>query len=474
MRRTRDLIYDVLVLISDVAAIIAAYTVAYGIRAKLVDKPLAYPYGFLKYIGAIIYYIPIWILVFAMTGLYKSRGTQSRLGQAGQLLIATASGTMVLILVDFYRQAPLFPSKGISILGFGLSFLFVLMGREILHHGRRWLVAEGRWTKRVVLVGAEDETAKRIIEVLKPEGGRIVAVVSQQHWSVSARRFNTPSEFIKKLSQLHPDEVIQVDPNLSHDSELELIRACHRNGVNYRLVPNMVGLATAHQTLTTIDGVPVIDIKPTPLDGWGRIVKRSFDFVGSLAGLVVLSPLFLLIGLLIKITDPGPIFYKQRRLSREGKPINIFKFRTMQKAYSGVPDRLAFEKLGQPQLYQEFAKEKKLSNDPRLSKIGSWLRRTSLDELPQLANVLVGQLSMVGPRPMLEDELERFGNTNLTSIFSLKCGVTGLWQVSGRSDIGFKGRVRLDLYYVENWSLWLDVKILLKTVKVVLKKQGAY
>jgi len=474
MRKTRDLIFDILVLLSDAVAIIAAYVVAYGIRAKLVDKPLAYPYGFINYIESIIYFLPLWILIFALAGLYKNNRSQKRLDQFGQILIATASGTMLLILVDFYRTTPLFPSKGISILGFGLSFFFVLIGRELLMALRKSLIRRGKWVKRVAIVGPDNKVSSRVREALIAEGGQTVAVVSNTPWSHKVRQFKSIDSFVKQIDHIGIDELVQTNPNLNHDEELELIRTCHSRRINYRLVPNIIGLATAHQELTAIDGVPVIDIKPTPLDGWGRILKRSFDTASSLLGLIILSPLFLVIAIIIKVKDPGPVFYRQRRLSRDGETIRIIKFRTMKREYSGVPDKQAFAKLGRPELYDEFIKQKKLPDDPRLSKIGRWLRKTSLDELPQLLNVALGQLSLVGPRPMLKDELERYGQENLSSILSLKCGVTGLWQVSGRSDIGFASRVKLDLYYVENWSLWLDLKIILKTIWVVIKGKGAY
>lgn len=474
MRKTRELIYDLLVLLSDVLAIISAYVVAYAIRAKLVEKPLAYPYGFMKYLRAIISFLPLWIIIFAAVGLYKTGRSQNRLAQLGQLIVATAGGTLALILIDFFRTTPLFPSKGISILGFGLSLLFVVLGREVLHSIRRVLIRAGKWTKRVALIGKEDQTATRILKALKNEGGKIVAVVAERKWGNNYHHYNNVEEFITHLKQLQLDEVIQMDPELNRTSELKLVQACHAHKVSFRLVPNIIGLATAHQELSTLDGVPVIDIKPTPLDGWGRIIKRVFDFVAALLLVSILSPLFLVLALIIKLSDNGPVFYRQHRLSRDRASVNIIKFRTLQPAYSGLPDKQAFSKLGKPELYDEFMKEKKLADDPRLTRLGGWLRRTSLDELPQLFNVLSGQLSLVGPRPMLEDELERFGDKNLSSILALKCGMTGLWQVSGRSDIGFEGRVRLDLYYVENWSLWLDIKILLKTAGVILRRQGAY
>jgi exopolysaccharide biosynthesis polyprenyl glycosylphosphotransferase len=251
------------------------------------------------------------------------------------------------------------------------------------------------------------------------------------------------------------------------------------NHIGYQFVPNQLGIFAAHSEINTMAGMPIVSIRRTPLEGWGRILKRAFDLVASLLGLIILSPLFLLIALAIKLTDPGPVFYRHKRLSRSGQYISIFKFRTMKekystgKGFSGKTDADIFRELGRPELVEEFAKEQKLKNDPRVSAVGSYLRRTSLDELPQLINILVGDISLVGPRPIVDAELEKYG-VEQSKLFALRPGLTGLWQVSGRNDIGYDERVKLDIYYIENWSLGLDIKIILRTIWIVLTRRGAY
>lgn len=212
---------------------------------------------------------------------------------------------------------------------------------------------------------------------------------------------------------------------------------------------------------------------------WSQRVKRAFDVLVALAGLLLLSPLFLAIALAIKLSDPGPVFYRHRRLRRVGLPLDIHKFRTMRVEYStgeqfgGRSDEDVFEELGIPELAEEFARSQKLHDDPRVSRIGHFLRRNSLDELPQLWNILKGEISVVGPRPIVSAELDRYGSGQET-LLSLKPGLTGLWQISGRSDLDYADRVRLDLYYAENWSLLLDLKIILRTLSAVLQRRGAY
>jgi lipopolysaccharide/colanic/teichoic acid biosynthesis glycosyltransferase len=225
--------------------------------------------------------------------------------------------------------------------------------------------------------------------------------------------------------------------------------------------------------------MPMVAMKGTSLDHRSRMVKRGFDLISASLGLVILSPLFLLFAITIKITDPGPVFYSHKRLSRTGRVINILKFRSMKEQYcvgggfSGKTELDIFGEMDRPDLAEEFTRDQKVKNDPRVSPIGGFLRRTSLDELPQLINILRGEISLVGPRPIVTAELEKYGSER-SSLVSLKPGLTGLWQVSGRSDVSYEERVKLDIFYIENWSLWLDIKIILRTMVTVLSGRGAY
>ena len=212
----------------------------------------------------------------------------------------------------------------------------------------------------------------------------------------------------------------------------------------------------------------------------GAFLKRMMDVVGAAFALLVLAPVFLAVAALIKISDPaGPVFYKQNRVGRAGRAIGVLKFRSMKWQYSTGPNRPyqtaveAFQAMGRPDLCAEFELEQKVADDPRVSGLGRFLRKSSLDELPQLVNALRGELSLVGPRPIITPELERYGKQGATYL-SVKPGITGLWQVSGRSETGYDERVRLDVQYVNNWKLALDLAILVKTVRTVLVREGAY
>jgi len=220
----------------------------------------------------------------------------------------------------------------------------------------------------------------------------------------------------------------------------------------------------------------MITIYQTPLVGWGSIVKRIFDFFVSLILVILLSPLFLVIAILQKIFNPGTVLYKNERLSRFSKRIRLYKFRSMTHLpgwdSTNVDDAAEYRAMGREDLALEYEKYHKVTHDPRVNRFGRFLRATSIDELPQIFNVLRGDLSLVGPRPILPQEAGLAkGRTAL--LHSVKSGVTGLWQVSGRNELSFEERIELALFYAQNWTFWLDIKILFKTILVVLKRRGA-
>jgi undecaprenyl-phosphate galactose phosphotransferase len=216
----------------------------------------------------------------------------------------------------------------------------------------------------------------------------------------------------------------------------------------------------------------MITVSQTPLVGWGAIIKRLFDFFLVTLSLPLWGLIIACIALLQKILSPGPVFYRSERLSQFSKPIRLYKFRTMGAQYGSKDASLELEEMGRPDLAEEYRKNHKVENDPRITRFGKFLRDTSLDEFPQFINVLRGDLSLVGPRPILPQEV-KFNRARTALLHSVKSGVTGLWQVSGRSELSFEERIELELYYAQNWSFWLDLRILFKTIGVVLRKTGA-
>ncbi|GAA1855837.1 sugar transferase [Microlunatus capsulatus] len=252
-----------------------------------------------------------------------------------------------------------------------------------------------------------------------------------------------------------------------------------------------MSLVTAPSVVTAVAALPSVpgpSAVPAPSVAAGRrglaapahrVLKRTVDLLGAAAALLVLGPVLLVVALAVKLGDPaGPVLYRQARVGRGGRAVGVWKFRSMTWAYSTGPDRphqtaaAAFTAMGRADLVEEFEREQKVADDPRISRLGRALRASSLDELPQLVNVLVGQLSLVGPRPVVPAELERYGDA-ARHYLAVKPGITGLWQVSGRSNTGYEERVQLDVRYVTQWNPLLDLVIALRTVRTVLAREGA-
>ncbi|MDR3130640.1 MAG: undecaprenyl-phosphate galactose phosphotransferase WbaP [Treponema sp.] len=235
------------------------------------------------------------------------------------------------------------------------------------------------------------------------------------------------------------------------------------------LIPDFSGIVSIWMSVRDIDGVLGLATSHRLKMPWNLGIKRFVDLSIVLIGGIIILPMLLFIALLIKITTPGPVFYKHNRLGLNGKPIKVYKFRSMVMDSEEQLEKL----LGDPNIQKEWESSHKLKDDPRVTLVGRFLRRTSFDEFPQIINVLKGEMSLVGPRPVTEEEVKKYG-ADFSRIFSVKPGMTGLWQVSGRSDIDYRDRVVYDTYYLQSWSLWLDLWVLYKTSGVVLKGKGAY
>jgi Undecaprenyl-phosphate galactose phosphotransferase WbaP len=253
----------------------------------------------------------------------------------------------------------------------------------------------------------------------------------------------------------------------------ELARLLNYSVSSFRynvLIPDFFGITNIWISIRDFDGILGFATRRSLSMVWNLGIKRLMDLTMAIPGGILILPFFLLISLLVKLSSPGPVFYTHIRLGQNGKPIKVYKFRSM---VLDADERLKQLIESDPAIKKEWDINFKLHNDPRITGIGKLLRRTSLDELPQIINILKGEMSFVGPRPIVEEEIERYGE-DYKRIFSVKPGLTGLWQVSGRSDTDYGSRVAYDTYYLQSWSVWLDIWVLLKTVGVVIKGKGAY
>ena len=348
------------------------------------------------------------------------------------------------------------------LISFGcIGFSMLYLKEELIHFLLKSKVAQSQYKRRFILVGTERETAKirRDLEKRANEGVEIVAELNL---------LEIPVQQI--MSTLHHHSVFGVILSAEHayfEQVEDVIKACELEGVEVWLVADFFATQISRTSFDELLGRPLLIFRTTPEASWQGVIKQLMDFFGALLLLVSLSWLFALLALLIKITSPGPVFFKQQRSGLNGAPFTLYKFRTMvTNAEQSKHELEAMNEMRGPVF--------KVTDDPRVTRIGKWLRYYSLDELPQLFNILRGEMSLVGPRPLPVDEVKRFNDLAHRRRLSVKPGLTCLWQISGRNQIkDFKDWVRLDLEYIDNWSLWLDLKILLRTIPVVLRGTGA-
>jgi len=384
---------------------------------------------------------------------------------------------LFVIFWSFTATKPIFPAKLIPIYGFGFGFLFLLIFRNLARLIRSRLFAYQIGLTRVLLVGNTDMT-RELLDWLAnstKSGYKVIGVVGGKaslgtHHNVPL--YHTFKEFLEAhKGELHG--IVQTELYAEETRNARILSYAQEHHIGYRFVPGNSELFVGNIEVELFrSGVPVITVHQTPLFGWGRVVKRFTDLLvgGFLLILAIIPMIIIAIG--VKLSDPkGPVFYKPKRLGRFGRTNSIYKFRTMYKRYSGISPEEGFKKMGRPELIEEYrANGDQLDRDPRVYPFGRFMRRFSLDEVPQLINVVKGELSMVGPRPLDAFELDQYEKKN--HILVVKSGLTGLAQVSGRREITFEERRKLDLYYVQNWSLWLDIVVMVKTAKVVLGGRG--
>lgn len=475
MKNNASLIYNACLVVGDFLALVAAFVTAYILRVKLDPRPLIEPITASTYLSIFLTVLPFWILIFAWLGLYNGSIYEKRFKEFGRLLVGSFVGLLVVVFWDFVAKEPIFPARLVPIYGFALGFLFLLIFRNLARFIRVQLFSYNVGVTKVLLVGNSHMTPELIDWLAdgRRSGYQIVGVIGQKR-TVGGRDLPTyPSlqQFLKQgPSELH--SIIQTELYADETKNAEILSFAQEHHVSYRFVPGNTGLFVGNLEVELFrSSVPVITVHQTALFGWGRVVKRGFDLFFGILFLIPALPIMGVVCLLYLFDHGDPIF-SQTRLSRFNNKIRIYKFRTQRHAYHRMTPEQGFAKMGQPELARKFRDNGDfLDDDPRISPLGRFLRRTSLDELPQLFNVLKGDLSLVGPRPLEPFELEKYSKKSL--LLGVKPGLTGLAVVSGRRDIPFEERRKLDLYYVANWSLWLDLVILAKTVRIVLGRHGA-
>ncbi len=472
MKNNATLIFSLFLVIGDFLALLAAFSVAYILRVKFDPRPLIEQIPAFTYFKAFLFVLPLWILVHSFIGLYSQSVYEKRFSEFGRLIVGSFIGILVVIGYDFVVRDNIFPARLVPIYGLGLGFGFLFIFRSVARIIRHTLFKYSFGISNVLIIGDTEasESLVRVISDTSHSGQRVLGVVGKEVHSFS--HYQSFSAAVESLRRpIH--SIIQTELYRDQDKNNEILRFAQENHVAYRFVPGNSDLFVGNIQVELFAGLPVVAIHQTALIGWGRIVKRLFDLTVAPLLLLLLLPLLLIVAILIKIFDPkGPVFFRQTRLTRFNREFKVFKFRTQYSKYSGTTPEQAFAKMGKPDLAKQYRENGDfLTQDPRVTPFGRILRISSLDELPQLFNVIKGDISLVGPRALIPQELNAYEKKH--SILSVKSGMTGLAQISGRKDISFDERRSLDIYYVQNWSFWWDVIILIRTLRAVINGSGA-
>jgi len=459
-----------ILIVADLIAIAAATAITYTVAELAASPAVIAPTAIT--ITVAIAAIPIWIAIFTAYNLYERQNRSISLAtfdEIGELFHALIAGCLFFLVLSqvLYRVADaevVFPVEAAMFLA--TAFPLVLLTRGSV---RSWLLPAIMAPRRTLIVGT-GEVAKMVERKISshPEYRlELVGFVDDDpHSDGSAPVVGRPADLPRLVDELEVDWVILAFSRASYEETLDLLRGARRPDVHLSIVPRFFEVFASNATIQELEGMPVVNLPPMRLSRGVRFTKRVVDLVVSGLGLLVLSPLLAVIAVAIKLDSRGPVLFRQERHGRGGSIFRIVKFRTMR--VGAEQERLALASMNEVDgaLF-------KMKEDPRVTRVGRILRRTSLDELPQLWNVLKGEMSLVGPRPFVVHESSQITGWASRRL-DITPGITGLWQVLGRTDIPFDEMVKLDYIYVTNWSLFWDLKILFQTIPVVLSRRGAY
>ena len=434
---------------------------AHFLRANVVrhypELPLIHDFS--QYVWLWVLIVPATPLLLKAQGFYNRSLLYSRREAVWSVVKVATLLVLSVVTILFFMKVEL--ARSVIILFGGLGSFLVLAKDELL---RRWLSSEAGQSeirRRVVLIGSRSETEKVKADLEKNMPGAVEVLEQLDIGDASS------TKLVEMLHERAANAVILSTGHALFGEVERVIELCELEGVEVWLLADFIQTQISQTSMDELFGRPTLVFRSAPEASWQGVGKQVLDVVGAINALIVIAPVLLLVALLIKLTSPGPILFRQRRSGLNGKPFTMLKFRTMvTDAEQQKAELDAFNEMDGPVF--------KVSADPRITSLGRWLRKFSIDELPQLWNVIRGEMSLVGPRPLPVDEIKRINDRAHRRRLSVKPGLTCLWQISGRNQIStFKEWVRLDLEYIDNWSLWLDLKILLKTIPVVIFGTGA-
>ena len=411
------------------------------------------------------------IAIFALRGLYGIRLTGSWFRQAWNIVSSATLGLAFLITYYFVFQ-PAANSRLLMLFVWAMAILILCLGRLIVSATMGMLYRLGLGETRLLVVGS-GRLGKMIMQHIAASpnlGYSIVGFLNDMNEPPSDfgrfKMLGTLDDLGMVIRSMQVDEVIIALPANLHQQSIRSVRLCEHLGTSFKLVPDLYELSISRIDMEAIEGIPLLGIRQASINSLQRFVTRTVDIVLSILLLALGLPFWLCIALAIRLNSPGEVIYRQTRIGQNGRPFKVYKFRSMYKDAENVLSDLLVYNEAQGPLF-------KMRDDPRVTPVGKFLRRTSFDEIPQLINVIQGEMSLVGPRPPLPHEVAQYEEWQKGRL-AMKPGMTGLWQVRGRSNISFDEGVLMDLYYIENWSLRLYFQILLRTIPAVVRSRGAY
>ncbi|MHB0976436.1 MAG: sugar transferase [Candidatus Aquicultorales bacterium] len=451
----------------DAGAVFVSFALALYLRFETALIPRRFPLPDIRhYFELMLVMVVIWIGVFAFFGLYTRRNLFVGTEEYRRVIHAGLTGTFLTALVIFLAKEEV--SRGWVVLACVLATVGSLVMRFVFRRLRRVFINRTGFASPVLMIGTNEEAIQVAESIAKDFdfGFRVAGFLGEGRYATGAPVLGRLEELQETVARNHIESAVVV-PSAVESREIPgVLKTLGGLNVDTYVSPSLTDILASRARVQPLGGVPLIALHSVEFSGISFLTKRAIDLAGAAAICVALSPLLAGIAVMIKLDSPGPVLFRQERGGRDGKLFRIYKFRTM---VADAETRLQ----GLAELNEADGPLFKMKNDPRITRVGSVLRRFSLDELPQLFNVLKGEMSLVGPRPALPDEIREYSERHMQRLKTLP-GMTGYWQVNGRSETSFEEMVKMDIYYIENWSPLFDFYILARTVPAVFKARGAY
>ncbi|PIE53301.1 hypothetical protein CSA37_01825 [Candidatus Fermentibacteria bacterium] len=394
------------------------------------------------------------VIFMVVFGVYRREFGLGMIEEIAGIIKASLMAVLFTFATTFITRQ-LFFSRFVLVFTFPVSVILL----SIMHSLARKHAARSGPPFRVFIIGISSD-ARQLGSFMETRAQLAYSVIEYADPSINT------DELILKIEKSGADQLLVADRSIAAESLLRVIQHCEKQGIQYKIAADAYSLISLTARVAHMGGTTLIETVPAPLAGWGLVFKRASDIIITTILLTLLAPLFLAISAAILLETGKPVFYLQKRLGKNNVPFMMFKFRSMVKNAHSAKKQLLDNNEATGPLF-------KIKNDPRITAAGKFLRRWSLDELPQLINVLKGEMSLVGPRPPLPEEVEEYSRRDYKRLQTIP-GVTGIWQISGRSNLGFDEMVKMDLYYVDNWSIWMDLAILMLTLPAIISGDGAY